>query len=1678
MDRDSETARLEPEIAALSKMHDQKIMANPSLLNIFSEMQANVFDLELTARERWFVLHMFERFRYAGAYLDEQETSIIHEIDAKVAGLQADYKANQVNAVDAFEIHVDDVGKLNGLTADKIENARSRAGEKGGYSLSKPTAISGIYHSELASLTDRAMRQQVHEKVSSMSVGGEYDNSRNVLNQARAFAERTEMVDYRNYADFLIPTGLFESTEAIKDILHAIAPTVRTAARAELQQFAEAIGVAEIQPWDWGYAKETLLLQRVGIDEKDIREYHELDRVLNDGLFFAAEKLFRLTITELQGDHKPPVWHNDVRVFAVVHEQGQWLGHIYFDPYSREGKNGGAWTDPVRLKFTPTGQTPLVSVHLNIEKPVADGPVLLSQDDADMLFHEFGHAFHFLLSEGTFDPANRHLVFAWIEFVAKVFQRFRKHPHVLANFAKHHETGESMPAEMVEKLDEWTTAYRGVSTVFRMAGAIIDLAWSSLSSEQIPSGTFFTDDTVLVKDFEEAALAEFGLNFPQIGNSYPSQWFRHIFAHMGGFGTYYAQYWSYLVSDMLALMVFAQHIDPILEEEGGLTPKAGNFIIDNVFAPLETNLVQALRRLIGLNPNTESFLADQGLLWAHALLKLHPEATPEWLTSPDMCPPGTDLESWWNRGLTQAERAALIRAYPAEVLAMDMTHSPETVDAANQRRMKLRAYARDAQTRAQSAGPIADDAQTTEPSNPQPHSAQPGQPSNLRAENSAAADATGGHQEPTVRVAFTTDDIEEFVTHLADVVHDHPAGRIAVDLYYNSFTPADLGARLRQQPVIPGLVEVVAINRSGSTVPVYSSDAVFETAPDVSGTVVVLETPSALQHVSDVRPGVTSGLVTATRTENRTTTSESGTSTNAQYLTLHLVSAEGVGHAEIREALELPSPPPPNVEIRTNDLTVRCEIMLYQKNNGPEAYIAYHEPDIANPEFDTVRRMIDAALLDHFPDEAIEVHESYDYDSFTDQADEPRRIGPQPPSAAATSSVPKAGVEEPQTHQPAPTAKTPTPPRGDESGSTTTETDEARIRLEAARAALADLLGVATDLVEPGQVRQAIGIVAAWLRPLLAREEALTAVFGAGRLDELVLWIRARLELHRDVERANLRSFEGKATDPRVQEKVQTRHNRLRQRQMTLENELAELLGLSEPGHLGYPSPADPLAELRRIASAADAPQLAQFIVAVDNLFAAYAAFHRAGQVEAPIPSTAESEPSSASVDYATAESAAQPPAHIAQPAPPMPSEREAEVLRLVAEGKSDTEILAAMRLFDQRVGEAHVVRLVAQGQSRETIGAVLGMPPMQVDRFLAQLAAKFGTSDTVPVTPPDSDPASTEAPTNLIELSPRQLDMLRVVAGALSDTAANDSTTVSPDTLRHFRAEMDEYSAANTRTADATQTEPTDREREVLRLAAQGLSFRAIGKAIGVSGNTVRNDLDSLVAKLGAPGRAALLDATQPFQTTDSSNSSSSTSAARTALWARVAAMLADAPTPDPADAPDDAAETTSTTEGPADQANARDTFTEQEIAVLGLLAQDWHYRDIAVHLGVSLGFVRTTMRRAAQVFRTDGRDATTAEAARRGFISPDRDPHEASEDSAAESETRPTSDAPHSTPDEPISSDEPRIIGPQQPSAPATSPAPEAGVDEPSPTGPTGGLVSNHPRPPNRGKDHDTTP
>lgn len=301
-------------------------------------------------------------------------------------------------------------------------------------------------------------------------------------------------------------------------------------------------------------------------------------------------------------------------------------------------------------------------------------------------------------------------MFGWLEFVAKMFQQFWQHPDVLARIAVHHDTGRSMPSEELARFEEWRTAYRGTATIFRLSGAYIDLAWSSLTPEQIPRGA---DARALVEEFDIAALTRAGIYFPEIGHLYPAQWFRHLFAEMGGFGVYLGQYSSYLISDVAAPIAFRRHIEPVLSRHG-LGTEVGNTFRELVFRHEEDNLAQAMRRLIGSNASVDLFLADQRLLWPRALAQLGPDATPEWLITPSARPPGTSLAAWWHN-LNADEQAAMIEAFPDEVLGMGIDHAQDTIDAATARQQTLREYARQARRPIEPSGPTAPPDDSTDP---------------------------------------------------------------------------------------------------------------------------------------------------------------------------------------------------------------------------------------------------------------------------------------------------------------------------------------------------------------------------------------------------------------------------------------------------------------------------------------------------------------------------------------------------------------------------------------------------------------------------------------------------------------------------------------------------------------------------------------------------------------------------------------------------------------------------------------------------------------------------------------------------------------------------------------------------------------------------------------------------
>jgi peptidyl-dipeptidase Dcp len=371
-------------------------------------------------------------------------------------------------------------------------------------------------------------------------------------------------------------------------------PAVRNA-RREAEELTEMAGF-EIEPWDWPYYSEKVRKARYEFDADVMRPYFELNRVYRDGIFFAAEKLYGITFAE-----RPDLggYHPDVTVFEVSEEDGSPLGLFVLDPYARPTKRGGAWMNNLVDQSFLFGLRPVVMNNLNVTKP-ASGPTLLTYDEVNTAFHEFGHALHGLFSRVRFPRVSGTRVPRdFVEYPSQVNEMWVTWPEVLANYAKHHETGEPMPAELVEKLKAADKFNQGFKTVEYLAATLLDWAWHKLAPGEAPG-----ESTEEAEAFEAAALEAAGIALPQIRPRYRTNYFAHIFA-----GGYAAGYYSYIWSEVLD----AESVE-WFTENGGLSRENGDhFRRELLSRGGSLDPLTAFRNFRGREPSIEPLLKRRGL---------------------------------------------------------------------------------------------------------------------------------------------------------------------------------------------------------------------------------------------------------------------------------------------------------------------------------------------------------------------------------------------------------------------------------------------------------------------------------------------------------------------------------------------------------------------------------------------------------------------------------------------------------------------------------------------------------------------------------------------------------------------------------------------------------------------------------------------------------------------------------------------------------------------------------------------------------------------------------------------------------------------------------------------------------------------------------------------------------
>jgi peptidyl-dipeptidase Dcp len=566
---------IEEKIVPLAARHRDAISLNREL---WARIQQVTTD---DPQESW----LLERYRLdfvkAGADLGDEEQERLRELNAQLAELGTEFSRNVVKATSENAFVTGDVADLDGL--DEAQISAIKQGDE--YVL---PLLNTTVQPALAQLTNRAVRERLY----TLSAERAPENLEIAARTAAIRAERAQLLGYPDHAAYKVADQTAKTVEAVEERLAQLVGPARRNVEKEARVLAEHAG-HDIEPWDWPFYTEQVRKTRYDFDESVLRPYFELGRVIEDGVFHAATLLYGVTFAEradLEG------YHPDMRVWEVSDEDGTALGLFLLDPYARPTKRGGAWMHNLVDQSFLLDEKPVVVNNLNVTKPVS-GPTLLTFDEVETAFHEFGHAIHGLLSavrfprvEGTSVPRD------FVEFPSQVNEMWALWPEILSNYARHHETGEPVPADLVERLTAASRFNQGFGTFEYLAAALLDWSWHRLA----PGET--VEDPA---SFEAEALEAVGALHPLVRPRYRSTYFQHIFSDDG----YSAGYYSYVWSEVLD----ADSVE-WFKENGGLTRAGGDRFREKVLSRGgSVDPMEAVTEFLGREPRMEPLLTRKGL---------------------------------------------------------------------------------------------------------------------------------------------------------------------------------------------------------------------------------------------------------------------------------------------------------------------------------------------------------------------------------------------------------------------------------------------------------------------------------------------------------------------------------------------------------------------------------------------------------------------------------------------------------------------------------------------------------------------------------------------------------------------------------------------------------------------------------------------------------------------------------------------------------------------------------------------------------------------------------------------------------------------------------------------------------------------------------------------------------
>jgi peptidyl-dipeptidase Dcp len=593
-------ANTNPDLQKLQQIEAPKLAAHNDAIYLDSKLYHRVEAvyeqrkaLQLDPESVRLIEYYHREFVHAGANLSDADKTRLRAMNEEISTLENDFKTKLLAATQEAAYGATEQGKLAGLSDAQLSAAAEAAKQRKqeGWVLALQNTTQQPY---LADLTDRAAREAVfQDSWNRAERGGPNDTRATVIRLAAVRADKAKLLGFANFAAWKLEDQMAKTPEAaIRFMDDLVAPATANAA-AEAEDIRPLMKGETPQPWDWDFYSKQVRKAKFDIEDSQVRPYFELNQVLENGVFYAANQLYGLTFSERKD---LPVYHPDVRVFEVKDADGKPLALFYCDYFKRDNKNGGAWMSNLVGQSKLLGTLPVVYNVANFPKPAPGQPALLNFGDVTTMFHEFGHALHGMFSDTRYPSLSGTSVARdFVEFPSQFNEHWATYPAVFQHYAKHYQTGAPMPEELAGKLVKAHTFNQGYALTEILAAAELDMQWHTLSAGTVVENS----DT-----FEKEALARTHLDIGYVPPRYRSSYFSHVFS-----GGYAAGYYAYLWAEMLDDDAYQWFLD-----HGGLTRANGDRFRRMVLSRGNTEDLAAMYKAwLGTDPSVKPMLKERGL---------------------------------------------------------------------------------------------------------------------------------------------------------------------------------------------------------------------------------------------------------------------------------------------------------------------------------------------------------------------------------------------------------------------------------------------------------------------------------------------------------------------------------------------------------------------------------------------------------------------------------------------------------------------------------------------------------------------------------------------------------------------------------------------------------------------------------------------------------------------------------------------------------------------------------------------------------------------------------------------------------------------------------------------------------------------------------------------------------